>query len=86
LASLKPTFITQVAEALLSTSGCPSVRSVAETLGLSEVQARASLEALALANAIELKDDIVRVRSRAELAAAAIRLGGDPERVSRRLD
>ena len=86
MASLKPTFITQVAESLLLTSGCPSVRSVAETLGLSEVQARASLEALALANAIELKDDIACVRSRAELAAAAIRLGGDPERISRRLD
>jgi len=64
LASLKPTFITQVAEALLLTSGCPSVRSVAETLGLSEVQARASLEALALANAIELKDNIACPRSR----------------------
>jgi hypothetical protein len=77
---------TDLAVALLNSNGCVTLQELLSGAGLGVEAARGYMDGLEVLGGLRLKSGLACPTNRALLAAAAIRLGGDPERVSRRLD
>jgi hypothetical protein len=76
---------TDVALALLGSEGCVPLSDVASGSGLSREVVQAYLSRIEEAGGLRLEGDSACPLNRAILAAAAVRLGADPEAVSRLL-